>query len=111
MCAAMGDHARRLQAALAGGQSVAEPPWLPHRQRDWQGMIPHHGCRFGQAALRLPPAPEQKRPVLDDHGHQLGQDFAHEAMRVGAADVVNMPVAFPQLDTITLPHSEPRVMR
>jgi hypothetical protein len=55
------------------------------------------GC-FEQAAIRVGPTTDQKKPVLYDHGNQFGIELAQDAPRLLTAPFIDLAMAFPQLE-------------
>jgi len=84
-------------AALDDREHVVQKRGVGQGTGEGEGVLPHGLGRFDEAAVRERPATDQEEPVLDDHGEQFGEDLREHAPGVGAARLIDVTVALPEL--------------
>jgi len=90
--------AARRDAALDDSEGVVQKHGIGEGTSEGEGVLTNGLGRFEEATVGERPATDQKEPMLDDHGEQLGEDLTQNAPGVGTARLINVAVAFPQLE-------------
>src|SRR5262245_42261483 len=62
------------------------------------GVLAHRRRRFRQTPIGIRPTPDQHDPMLHDHGNHLGIQLAQDRPGFGAAPLIDLALALPQLE-------------
>src|SRR5207249_10631694 len=97
MAAGIGPTANR-QGALDLAQEQQQTGQAGERGRQVPGKLLHGLGRFAQTAIGMRPTTEQPQPMLDQQAQQLGIQLGQLSPGLGAARLVQPPVALPQFE-------------